>query len=304
MELLTTISRRDPCRLCFAPVIGLAAGFIVNRARSGAMGVELLLEMLLFATILTLVVAAGSAIAAIEREKARARQEHLAALDAAERRALARARQAGVEAEARHCRNEIALRDAFCDMRNRLIALEGLSNSTDLRNQLLKRAIIELNGRVSDSPANLGAALKATATRIDALEARQQEMLDAREKLVALEAAQEEISRHAVALSEQARRDAEEVKASLKLAISDSQRQRNLQAPEREESGRIIELEARLKRLAREIERLSSRGDSVAEEGIASNVAPGGTQDQAKLGFFKALLDANVALRKQTRTAA
>lgn len=299
MDLLQAISRRDPFRLLFAPVLGMAAGFLVNRARDGATGTEMLLEMAFGGTLLTLGVAGASAVAAIERERAKARALHEKTLREAQERAAAAQRQLLVEAEAARCKGEIALREQLAETKTRLLALEGRSTSSELRNQLLKRALIELNGRVTPS---LGDAL---ADRVSAIEAQQRMMLEAQEKLLALEAAQEELNRSAVALSEQARKDAEEVKASLKLAISDSQRQRNMAAPEREESGRIIELEARLKRLAREIEKMSGRGAAVsAEEGIASTVGQGGTQDKAKLGFFKALLDANQALRKQIRTAA
>ncbi len=298
MNLINAISRRDPFRLMFAPVLGMAAGFLVNRARDGAIGVELLLEMLLGGTLLTLGVAGATAIAAIERERSRAHAQQIKAIREAEERAAAQQRRALVEAEAARCKGEISLREQLVSTQNRLLALEGRSNNSELRNQLLKRAVIELNGRVVPS---LGEAL---ADRVAAIEEQQRGMLEAQEKLLALEAAQDALNRSAVALSEQARKDAEEVKASLKLAISDSQRQRNMQAPEREESGRIIELEARLKRLAREIEKLSGRGHAVSEEGIASTVGEGGTQDKAKLGFFKALLDANQALRKQIRQAA
>lgn len=299
MEFLHAISRRDPYRLLFAPVLGMTAGFLVNRLRSGAVGTELMLEMAFGGTLLTLAVAGASAIAAIERERARARALHEQALREAAQLAAAAQRRVQVEAEAARCKAEIALREQLAETQTRLSALEGRSASSDLRNQLLKRALIELNGRVAPT---LGDAL---VERVSAIEAQQRMMLEAQEKLLALETAQEELNRSAVALSEQARKDAEEVKASLKLAISDSQRQRNLAAPEREESGRIIELEARLKRLAREIEKLSGRGAAItAEEGIASTVAQGGTQDKAKLGFFKALLDANQALRKQISQAA
>lgn len=299
MEFLQALSRRDPFRLLFAPVLGMAAGFLVNRLRQGAVGTELLLEMAFGGTLLTLTVAGASALAAIERERARARALQEQTLLEAELRAAAAQRRLLVEAEAARCRHEIALREQLAETQTRLQALEGRTANSDLRNQLFKRALIELNGRVAPT---LGDAL---AERVSAIEAQQRMMLEAQEKLLALEAAQEELNRSAVALSEQARKDAEEVKASLKLAISDSQRRRNMAAPEREESGRIIELEARLKRLAREIEKLSGRGAAVAaDEGIASTVAPGGTQDKAKLGFFKALLDANQALRKQIRQAA
>jgi hypothetical protein len=282
----------------FAPILGMAAGFLVNRARGGAIGVELLLEMLLGGTLLTLGVAGATAIAAIERERTRAHALQLKTIRDAEARAAAQQRRVMVEAEAARCKGEMSLREQLASTQNRLLALEGRSNSTELRNQLLKRAVIELNGRVVPS---LGDAL---ADRVAAIEEQQRCMLEAQEKLLALEAAQDALNLSAVALSEQARKDAEEVKASLKLAISDSQRQRNMHAPEREESGRIIELEARLKRLAREIEKLSGRGHAVVEEGIASTVTEGGTQDKAKLGFFKALLDANQALRKQIKQAA
>ncbi|CAG0970012.1 hypothetical protein PLCT2_01289 [Planctomycetaceae bacterium] len=298
MDFLRTVSNRDPFRLMFAPVLGMAAGFLVNRVRAGAVGTELLLEMAFGGTLLTLAVAGASALAAIERERARARAQHEQTMREAEARAAAQQHRVLVEAEAARCRSEMALRESLAETQNRLVALEGRSNSSELRNQLLKRALIELNGRVMPS---LGDAL---ADRVSAIEEQQRMMLEAQEKLLALEAAQEELNRSAVALSEQARKDAEEVKASLKLAISDSQRQRNMQAPQREESGRIIELEARLKRLAREIEKMSGRGAAVTEEGIASTVGQGGTKDQAKLGFFRALLDANQALRKQIRQAA
>ena len=298
MDFLRTVSRRDPFRLMFAPVLGMAAGFLVNRARSGAVGTELLLEMAFGGTLLTLAVAGASALAAIERERARARALHEQALIEAEARAAAQQRRVLVEAEATRCKGEIALREQLDETQSRLSALEGRSSSAELRNQLLKRALIELNGRVAPS---LGDAL---VHRVSAIEAQQRMMLEAQEKLLALEAAQDALNRSAVALSEQARKDAEEVKASLKLAISDSQRQRNMAAPQREESGRIIELEARLKRLAREIEKMSGRGAAVSEEGIASTVGEGGTKDQAKLGFFKAMLDANQALRRQIRQAA
>lgn len=305
MEILSRFSRRDPHRLLFAPLLGAAAGFLLNRARAGEIGAELALEMALGASLLTLFVAAAAALAALERERSRSRARQLQAIEEAERRAAAREKLLLVEAEAQRCRAEMQLRESLLDTRNRLLQLEDVSNTADLRSQMLKRAVIELNGRVnSGNSRDLSDALARAARRIEALEARQQEVLEARERLAALEAAQEKLSLGAQAISEAARREAEEVKASLKLAISDSQRRRNVDADEREESGRIIELEARIKRLAREIERLSNRAAPVVDEGIASKVAPGGTNDQAKLGFFKALLDANKTLRKQIKAAA
>ncbi|HRJ77253.1 MAG: hypothetical protein HUU03_01915 [Planctomycetaceae bacterium] len=305
MEILARISRRDPHRLLFAPLLGAAGGFLLNRARGGQVGAELALEMGLCSALLTLAVAAIAALCSLERERARSRARQLEAIEEAERRAAAREKLLLVEAEAQRCRAEMQLRENLMDTRNRLLQLEDVSNTADLRSQMLKRAVIELNGRFNaGNSQNLGEALARAASRIEALEARQQEVLEARERLAALEIAQEKLSLGAMALSETARREAEEVKASLKLAISDSQRQRNVEADEREESGRILELEARIKRLAREIERLSNRTAPVAEEGVASTVAPGGTNDQAKLGFFKALLDANKTLRKQIKAAA
>jgi len=79
---------------------------------------------------------------------------------------------------------------------------------------------------------------------------------------------------------------------------------RNMQGPENDQSGRIIELETRIHRLAREIEALSRRNAPVAEAGVASLVAADGTKDKARIGFLQAMLDANKTLRRQIREAA
>jgi hypothetical protein len=77
-----------------------------------------------------------------------------------------------------------------------------------------------------------------------------------------------------------------------------------MNAPENDQSGRIIELETRIHRLAREIEALSKRQTGVVETGTASLVAAGGTQEKARIGFLQAMLDANKTLRKQIKDAA
>ncbi len=147
--------------------------------------------------------------------------------------------------------------------------------------------------------------LVAATERIARLEADQRAAREAGERLAALEAAQESLRVDSVHLSQRAAQEAEELKASLRqLAITDSQRERNMAAPDNEQSGRIIELEARIRRLAREIERLSTRHEPAAEQGQASLVQPGGTSDKARIGFLKAMLDANKTLREQIREAA
>jgi len=147
------------------------------------------------------------------------------------------------------------------------------------------------------------AELQGAMQRIARLEAEQHLATEAASRLAVMESAQEALRQESVELNRRAIQEAEEVKASLRLAISDSTRERNLAAPQGDQSGRIIELEARIRRLAREIERLSERQPVVGEAGQASLVKPGGTQDQARIGFLKAMLDANKTLREHMKAA-
>jgi hypothetical protein len=189
----------EPQRLALAPLFGVLAGFLLNRARDGGAGWALLLDMALAALLLT--------AAAVYVEAAR--------------RAASR-------------------REA-----------------------------------IQDSPQ---AAQAAEAERTAALTRFYAKLLRAMQ-----------------------RREEGEV---LALGVSDSTRARNL-AADGEQSGRLFELEARVRRLKRELECATSARSAAAQPtGEASLVALGGTQDAAKTGFLRGMLEANKSLRRLPASAA
>jgi hypothetical protein len=153
--------------------------------------------------------------------------------------------------------------------------------------------------RSTQQTAAMQHELQRATERIARLETAGSSPFEAAEKLRALEIAQESLRRESVELGRRAMQEAEEAKASLRMLISDSQRARNASAPENDQSARIIELEQRIQRLSHEIERLSQRAPAAAEV-----PAPASKATEARAGFLKAMLDANVTLRRQIKEAA
>lgn len=287
------LQRLDPHRFALAPLLGLLAGFLVNRAHAGNTGWALLAEMLLGA----LVVSFGAAVLAnvrrlMEDRDAQAVEAQQLGLQQAQAR-----RNALIEAEAERYRIERAFREQVLSAARRTERLEVELEQQRGEANALRRAMAGWQRQ----PAELG----SLAARLEKLETATRFAEEARAKVVALELAQEQMRLQQVAFDRKSATEAEELKASLlQLAISESQRMRNMNAPENDQSGRIIELESRIHRLAREIEALSKRGAAVAETGVASLVQPGGTQEKARIGFLQAMLDANKTLRKQIKDAA
>jgi hypothetical protein len=276
--------RLDPHRLALAPLLGLLAGFLVNRAHNGASGWALLAEMLLGA----LLVSFGAAVLLNVRRLMAERERVAQAADAqAQQQAQAR-RNALLDAEAERYRIERFFREQVINAALRAERLE--------QELLEQRAMNELHRPAAD--------FGSLAARLEKLEHAGRIAEEARRKVAALELAQEEMRLQQVALDRKAASEAEELKASLlQLAISESQRMRNMNAPENDQSGRIIELETRIHRLAREIEALSKRQVAVPDGGIAGKpitAAP----DKARIGFLQAMLDANKTLRRQIKEAA
>jgi hypothetical protein len=247
---MQNIFQRDAHRLLVAPFLGLLAGFLVNRAREGSIGLAMLSEMVLGALTVTVAAVLLARLRGYTYAQAQARRAEL------------------LEVEA-----------------------ERYAAELELRAQMI-------------APASLGAELVRAHERIERLEAENRAAQQARERLLTIEAAQDALRRESIEMGQRATQEAEELKASLRLAISDSQRQRNMHAPENDQSGRIIELEARIRRLAREIERLSER-QVAAPSGASVAVAAGGSvPNQARIGFLRAMLDANKTLREQIKEAA
>lgn len=289
-------------RLLASPFLGLLGGFLCNRAHGGSAGMTLLAEMVGGAVVLTLgscVVGHASDLAQDEARAQAAQHKRRKAEQAARLESMQ-------QAEAERFRAERTLRDqmqaAAIHVQEMRAELECSRGDT----ARLQQVLAELAQRVLAQDTNaLARELSDAGARIIRLEDALRAAEEARAHAEALEAAQAELAQRQVELDRRTAQEAEEVKASLlKLAVSDSQRRRNVDAPEGEQSGRIIELEARIKRLAREIERLSARQPVAAAEGEASLVAPGGTGEQAKLGFLKAMLEANQTLRRRIKTAA
>ncbi|MBX3459880.1 MAG: hypothetical protein KF696_07930 [Planctomycetes bacterium] len=296
---MNAILARIDRRLAVAPFLGLLAGFLINRARGGEMGLALLYEMIFGALIVGVggVLLQQAARLRAEREAEAARQFNALAAQASARRL------ALVEAETARYRTERMLHEQALQANLRAEHLAIELDQQRSQTGALQQALSALASRVGTSDQS--AELQKATRRIEKLEAESLAARQARERLAALEAAQDALRRESVEVGMRAMQEAEEVKASLlQLSITESQRRRNIAAPENDQSGRLIELEARIKRLAFEIERLSSRNVATVDDGEASLVKAGGTQDQARIGFLRAMLDANKVLRQQIRSAA
>ncbi|MCC6572913.1 MAG: hypothetical protein IT462_03895 [Planctomycetes bacterium] len=306
LSLMDAVQRRDPHRMILAPLFGLCAGFLTNRLHNGGMGGALAAEMLAGAVIVTLAALLARHLAAMAAE---ARADRIAAQRAAVSAELARQAEAHrlrIAAEAAHFTQERLFREQTLNAAVRVGVMERELMHSRHETRQLRDAIMAMRGSFDQGAGNsLLADIKAANERILALEHANAEVLEATHRLAGLEQAQNELTRQHIKLTQTQKLEVEEVKNHLRLAISDSQRQRNIEGPENAESGRIVELEQRIKKLARELEKLSTRTGVVdKDEGVASLVAPGGTREVARAGFLKALLDANQTLRKQIRAAA
>lgn len=292
------LSRIDR-RLAVAPFLGLLAGFLMNRARGGEMGFALLYEMIFGALIVGVAGVLMQQAARLREERQAQAEQQLNAIAAqASARRLALVEAEGARYRAQRVLHEQALQ---ANMRAEGLALE-LAH-TRQQTGALQQALAALALQVGSGDQSV--ELQKATRRIEKLEAESKAARQARERLEALEAAQDALRRESVEVGMRAMQEAEEVKASLlQLSITDSQRRRNMAAPENDQSGRLIELEARIKRLAFEIERLSSRNVATPDEGEASKVGTAGTRDNARIGFLRAMLDANKVLRQQIRAAA
>jgi hypothetical protein len=262
-----------------APLTGALAGFLVNRAHRGDPGWPMMLEMAAGSALFTLgAVLVSQFNAASERTRRQAVRRHTARIEAE----FMRVEQARYEAE--RARYETVLATV---REEEGVRAELARSHTNTR-------------RLASALANVMAHVEKRQT--GRLPVRQAE---AQDRIAALEAAQSELARRQVELDQKTVREADELKTRLlQLSISDTQRLRNVAAPEAEHSGRLIELETRIRKLAGEIERLSNRQPAVMEAGEASKVGTAGTGDGARLGFLQAMLEANQTLRKRIQNAA
>ena len=292
-DVLARINRLDPHRMMFAPLLGLLAGFLINRAHDGALGWALLGEMAAGAVFLTF---AASVLANISKLIAERDREAALAQTAMQAQQQSR-RLALVEAEAERYRIERSFREQVITVAQRAERLESDLLEQRAEANALRRMLS------AAQPREVHHDLGGLAQRLEALESANRLAYEARQKIAALESAQETMRLQQVALGQKTSVEAEELKASLlQLAISESQRMRNMAAPENDQSGRIIELESRIHRLAREIEALSARQPVKQGGTIGSNTSAEPTK--ARIGFLQAMLDANKTLRKQIKEAA
>ncbi|MBZ0138017.1 MAG: hypothetical protein K8I27_16800 [Planctomycetes bacterium] len=290
---LQRVHKFDPHRLTLAPFFGLLAGFLANRAHDGALGWALLGEMVLGAALVTF----GAAVLVNLRRLIEERDLEQALIARRQQIEYDARKQTLIEGEAERYHLERFFREQVLAGAQRTEWLERQLDEQRLEANSLRKAL----GLMQGGNALGGSIL----TRLERLEQSTRVAEEAREKIVALEVAYDNMRAEHSDLSRQAVAEVEEVKASLlQLAITESQRNRNLNAPENDQSGRIIELETRIHKLAREIEAISKRQAVVPATGIASDVAPGGTRDNARLGFLTAMLDANKTLRKRIKDAA
>ncbi|MCB9894334.1 MAG: hypothetical protein H6839_07790 [Planctomycetes bacterium] len=290
-SFVTRMQKLDAHRLALAPLLGLLAGFLVNRAHDGSTGWALFAEMGCGAIMVSFGAAVLSNISRLMEE----RDQEAALVAAAEQQAVLQRRQALVEAEAERYRIERFFREQIVSVAQRAERLEQ-----DLTAQ---RAEANVLRRMVAVPREAHHDLGALAARLEKLETANRLAEEARQKIAALETAQQQMQMQQVALDRRASAEAEELKASLlQLAITESQRMRNMAAPENDQSGRIIELESRIHRLAREIEALSSR--QPAQQAASTGNTTSGAPDKARIGFLQAMLDANKTLRKQIKEAA
>ncbi|MCA8912541.1 MAG: hypothetical protein KDB82_12615 [Planctomycetes bacterium] len=293
--IISRLHKFDPHRLSLAPVLGLLAGFLANRAHDGPLGWAMLGEMVLGAVFVTF-----GATVLVNLAKLISERDRAAVLLARQRAVQAQSRrQSLIEAEAERYRIERFFREQIITATQRTERLERALLEQRAEANALRHA---LSGMKTSGASN---EIGALAARLENLEKSNAAAEDAYARVIALEEAQSEMQRQQVELDRRAASEAEELKASLlQLAISESQRMRNMEAPENDQSGRIIELESRIHRLAREIEALSKRQPMVASAGQESLVKAGGTQDKARMGFLQAMLDANKTLRKKIKDAA
>ncbi|MBE7492400.1 MAG: hypothetical protein HS108_11665 [Planctomycetes bacterium] len=277
-----TLAQRQ---LLVAPFLGALAGLLFHRVHAGAGGWALAGEILAGAVLATIGAAIMAQLDALARERARR-----AALLAAQNAAQSAARRAElVRAEQqRYLEQRLEL--------ERRLESDRRAQDLELELSRTRRDTVQLANVVAGLVQRMrhdGSAAEAVALAEEA-----------RRRMAAVEAAQQELALRQVELDRKTAGEAEEVKARLlQLSVTDSQRRRNIEAPDSDASGRIIELEARIRKLAREIERLSARQPVAAEQGEAGTVAPGGTRDGARLGFLRAMLEANQTLRRQIKAA-
>lgn len=272
-----------------APFLGALAGFLCNRAHAGSTGWLMLGEIFAGSVVFVAVAGILAQLDSLSREAAR-RSALRRSLRARDQAALNSARRAELlqAEEQRYIDSRLVIeRQLVAD--RRAASLESELSET-------RRDTVQLANVV----AGLVSHMRQSVAGADVIQLAQ----EAKARMTALESAQRELETRQVELDRKTASEAEEVKTRLlSLSISDSQRQRNVNAPEADESGRLIELEARIRKLAREIERLSQRQPATVEAGEASRVA-GGSGDGARLGFLKAMLEANQTLRKQIKDAA
>lgn len=257
-----------------APFLGALAGFLVNRAHGGEPGWLLVAEMAVGTVLFTLAGACGAIVGQASRVAAR--------------------RYASVQQESNLEQLIWSEADAYASARARY--------EDSIIEQLQTQALREELERNRRNTRKLADALTAVVSHVQSRRAVPAD--EAQIRIRALEAAQHELAARQVELDRKTMREAEEVKSTLlSLSISESQRQRNV-VGDGDQSGRLIELEARIRKLSAEIERLSLRQPSTPEEGQASKVAAGGTGDGARIGFLKAMLEANQTLRRRIQEAA
>lgn len=282
----------DRYRLSLAPLLGLLAGFLANRAHGGSTGWALLGEMILGAMMMTFGVTVLTNLSLLVRD--RDREANIALQE--QRRELQRRRQALIEAEARRHHTSRFVHEQLIRANRRAQRLEVELDRQRAEAESLREAVAGVQGGARAGRANQD--LATMHVRLRRLEAESEFAREARERIDAIEKAQLALVRERGSAGEHT--EADEVKASLlQLAITESTRARNVAGPDNDQSGRIIELEQRIKRLAREIETLSKRQPAVADDGKPSLVEPGGTADNTRIGFLKAMLDANKTIRKR-----
>src|SRR5687768_3373841 len=119
-SFIARLQRLDPHRIALAPLLGLLAGFLLNRAHDGATGWTMLAEMLLGAMFVTF----GAALLANVR-RLMAERDRQAAMAAQQADAMAMARrQSLVEAEAERYRIERFFREQVINAAQRAERLE------------------------------------------------------------------------------------------------------------------------------------------------------------------------------------
>ncbi|MBK9975615.1 MAG: hypothetical protein IPP14_12660 [Planctomycetes bacterium] len=277
-------------QLLAAPFIGALGGFLANRAHAGSTGWLMLAEMAAGSVVCLLGAACFTQIDALGRE-ARRRDALRSQLRAQEQAVVHNARRAELLAaeEQRYVEHRMIL--------ERSLVANRKSEKLEVELSQTRRDTVKLANVV----ASLVSSMRQSAAGDGVLQLAQ----EAKARMAALESAQRNLETRQIELDRKTASEAQEVKTRLlTLSISDSQRQRNVSAPDADSSGRLIELETRIRKLAAEIERLSNRQPAATQAGEASKVGTAGTGDGARLGFLKAMLEANQTLRKQIQDAA